>query len=115
MRGAILENKVFSQFRKRDGTLVPFKVEKIQKAIFEAAKVVALKEGREPDADTAQELAIKVVTSLNNPDSLYYVVQDEDNARIPEIEDVQDVVEVILSEAGHSKTVAEYKKYRKAK
>ncbi|MFH1706562.1 MAG: anaerobic ribonucleoside-triphosphate reductase [Planctomycetota bacterium] len=115
MRTAIVENKVFQAFKKRDGTLVPFRYEKIRKAIYGAARVVAQKEGREADEKIADELAIQVVAYLNNPEAVYFVKPDEKGERTPRIEDVQDVVEIVLSENGHSKTVAEYKKYRKAR
>ena len=115
MRDLILKNMVFSEFKKRNGTRVPFRVEKIKNAIFAAAKVVAQKEGKEAELETAEELAVQVVEYLDNPDTYYYVRKDGQGERIPEIEDVQDVVEIVLSDAGHSKTVAEYKRFRKGR
>lgn len=115
MRSSILENKIFTKFSKRDGTVVPFKFEKIAQAIYAAARVVSQKEGKEPDEGLAKDLAVNVVEYLDDENSYYYVHPDEHGNRVPEIEDVQDVVEIVLAENGHSKTVAEYKKYRKAR
>jgi len=115
MTKGVIENKVFTRFKKRDGTVTPFKFEKIAKAIYAAASVVSQKEGKEADYDLSKDLAIQVVEYLDNKESCYYVRPDKEGERIPEIEDVQDVVEIVLAENEHSKTVAEYKKYRKAR
>ncbi|MBN2288426.1 MAG: anaerobic ribonucleoside-triphosphate reductase, partial [Candidatus Glassbacteria bacterium] len=50
---------------------------------------------------------------LDDPTSEYYVFPNEKGDRVPEIEDVQDLVEIVLAEEGLSSVVATYKRYRK--
>jgi len=82
---------------KRDGTLVPFDQEKIHEAIFKAAKSV----GGE-DRFLAQELA-GVVTLF---------IEKNYRDEVPNIEDIQDMVEKVLIETGHAKTAKAYILYR---
>ncbi len=82
---------------KRDGRTVPFDKSKISEAIFRAAQAV----GGE-DRLLADELANAVVI---------FISKNFKN-QIPEIEQVQDVVEKVLIETGHAKTAKAYILYR---
>jgi len=103
----------FHGFRKRSGLIVPFRPEKIQRAIDLAVEAVARQTGQHPGRDVAARATRQVFAQLNDPLSEYYVHPGEDTQRIPRIEDVQDLVEVVLSEAGESLVVSVYKRYRK--
>ncbi len=83
---------------KRDGRIVDFQIEKIADAIFKAAKAVG---GQ--DADKSLRLAHQVVDlyTRNNPPHA-----------IPTVEEIQDLVEKVLIEAGHAKTAKAYILYR---
>ena len=84
---------MFKSIRKRDGREVPFDDSKITDAIFKAARAV----GGE-DRQTAMELTIEALKLLKkNYNSILFSV-----------EDVQDVVEKVLIEAGHAKTAKAY-------
>ncbi len=85
------------KIQKRTGEIVDFQPEKIEKAIFSAAKEVG---GQ--DAKTAHELTKKVVKLLNK--------QFKD--KIPSVEEVQDLVEKTLIEEGHAATAKSYIIYR---
>ncbi len=89
------------QVRKRDGRLVPFDRAKIAEAIFRAAQSV----GGE-DRFLAEELAGVVVARLQ----AMLVERGSDAA--PGIEDVQDLVERVLIDAGHARTSKAYILYR---
>lgn len=82
---------------KRDGREVPFHIEKIADAIFKAAQALGGK-----DYDTAMELAQSVVRQL----------EEQYQDTVPSVEQVQDVVEHTLVEAGHARTAKEYILYR---
>lgn len=84
---------MFKVIQKRDGREVPFDDSKITDAIFKAAMAV----GGE-DRHTAMELTIEVLKTLK---SKY-------NGHIFGVEDVQDVVEKVLIEAGHARTAKAY-------
>jgi len=103
----------FDGFRKRDGMVVPFQIEKIESAVARAAEAVARTENTTPEPGLAARIAQKVVEELDNPLCEYYVKPDKDGKRIPHIEDVQDLVEIVLAEEGCSSIVAAYKRYRK--
>jgi len=103
----------FSHFKKRNGSVVPFQPEKITRAIQNASEAVARKEGTRVDPGKIQETTEKVIGYLDDPGSEYYVFPDENGERTPEIEDVQDLVEIVLAEQGLSSVVATYKRYRK--
>lgn len=103
----------FDGFRKRNGMVVPFRLEKIHTAIARAAEVVARRNGQEADRDLPAQVSEKVLRDLGNPLNEYYVHIDADGKRIPAIEDVQDLVEIVLSENGYADIVACYKRYRK--
>jgi len=103
----------FDGFRKRDGNIVPFRMSKIKTAIGRAMDAVARQEGRLPEKGLADRLADKVVAELDNPLCEYYVYPDDRGQRLPSIEDVQDLVEIMLAEEGQASVVAAYKRYRK--
>jgi anaerobic ribonucleoside-triphosphate reductase len=85
--------------RKRDGRIVKFDKAKITRAIFKAAQAV----GGE-DKTLADELASKVTMFLEE--------NFGSRIRIPQIEEIQDVVEKVLIETGHAKTAKAYILYR---
>ncbi|MGR3221019.1 MAG: anaerobic ribonucleoside-triphosphate reductase [Candidatus Anammoxibacter sp.] len=82
---------------KRDGRIVTCEKEKISKAIFKAAKAVG-----GDDKALADELSGVVMSFL---DKLFV-------DKVPGIEDIQDMVEKVLMETGHSKTAKAYILYR---
>ncbi len=104
---------VFAGFRKRNGMNVPFRREKIEGAVRKAAEAVARRSGSEPDQDLAGRITDRVLGQLDNPLCEYYVQVDKDNKRVPNIEDVQDLVEIVLMESGDAEVAATYKRYRK--
>ena len=103
----------FIYFRKRNGTEVPFDPEKINRAVYRAAEAISRSDGSRVDTGRIQEVTAKVVSYLDDPESEYYVYPNEKGERIPEIEDVQDLVEIVLAEENLSAVVAAYKRYRK--
>ncbi|MGQ9823956.1 MAG: anaerobic ribonucleoside-triphosphate reductase [Desulfotomaculales bacterium] len=88
---------MFKVIKKRDGREVPFDETKITDAIFKAARAV----GGE-DRQTALELTIEVLKMLKS----------RFNGQVFGVEDVQDVVEKVLIEAGHARTAKAYILYR---
>lgn len=88
---------MFKVIRKRDGREVSFNEGKITDAIFKAARAV----GGE-DRQTAMELTIEVLKALKK----------KYNGNIFGVEEVQDVVEKVLIEAGHARTAKAYILYR---
>ena len=88
---------MISQIKKRDGRIGYFDIKKISEAIFKAAKSAS---GH--DKNLADELALKVVTYIENN------IVDP----IPSVEEVQDCVEKVLIKEGHSSTAKEYILYR---
>ena len=109
----ITKNELFDGFRKRSGLIVPFSTKKIEMAIHHAVEDVARRQGTPRNEGLAQKITALVVEQLNNPLSEFYVHPNTDNKRIPLIEDVQDLVEILLSDNGESLVVASYKRYRK--
>ena len=81
---------------KRDGREAEFNIEKIADAIYKAAEAIGGK-----NYETSLELAKGVVEYL---DSL--------NLERPTVEQIQDAVEHVLIEAGHSRTAKEFILYR---
>ena len=81
---------------KRDGREVGFNVEKIAKAIYCAAEAIGGK-----DYQTAMGLAQQVITYI-----------EEQGIERPTVEQIQDAVEHVLIEAGHSRTAKEFILYR---
>jgi len=88
---------VFKKILKRDGREVPFDEAKITDAIFKAARAV----GGE-DRQTAMELTIEVLKLLKK----------NYNGQVFGVEDVQDIVEMVLIEAGYARTAKAYILYR---
>ncbi|MGQ9662374.1 MAG: anaerobic ribonucleoside-triphosphate reductase, partial [Kiritimatiellia bacterium] len=103
----------FDGFRKRSGVVVPFKREKITNAIQRAVNAVSRNLGMPVSNEIAPKITDLVIQHLNSPSSEYYVAPDDKGRRIPNIEDVQDLVEILLSETGETMVVAAYKRYRK--
>ncbi|MBI4845839.1 MAG: anaerobic ribonucleoside-triphosphate reductase [Candidatus Omnitrophica bacterium] len=91
------EGKTLQSVVKRDGRIVAFDSQKISEAIFKAAQAV----GGE-DRLLADELANAVVLYLEKN------FQDA----VPDIEQIQDIVEKVLIETGHAKTAKAYILYR---
>ncbi len=89
---------VFAGFRKRDGMVVPFRRQKIENAIRRAAEAVARDEGKQASLAVPVHVTDRVIEQLNDAASEYYVYPDDDGQRIPDIEDVQDLVEILLAE-----------------
>ncbi|MDD2553424.1 MAG: anaerobic ribonucleoside-triphosphate reductase [Desulfotomaculaceae bacterium] len=88
---------MFTTIKKRDGREAPFDETKITDAIFKAARAV----GGE-DRQTAMELTIEVLKLLKK----------KYNGGQFGVEDVQDIVEKVLIEAGHARTAKAYILYR---
>lgn len=82
---------------KRDGRVVTFNMDKITDAIFKAAQAVGGNDYHE-----AERLAGLVCDML----------EEKYGKVMPSVEQVQDVVEYVLSEAGHSRTAKSYILYR---
>ena len=89
---------IIEKVRKRNGTLVNFDRERITNAIFKAALEVG---GR--DRRIAERLTDEVVKML----------EEKYANKIPNVEDIQDIVEKVLIERGHAKTAKAYILYRK--
>jgi ribonucleoside-triphosphate reductase len=87
------------KIRKRDGRVLPFDKEKIIEAIWKSVKSVG---GN--DRNKAIYIAELVIKSLNE-------TYGEDG--IPQVEDIQDLVEKTLIEEGHYKVGKAYILYRK--
>lgn len=81
---------------KRDGRKVIFDIDKITNAIYKAAQSIG---GNNPSI--AKELSEKVVDLINSEDY-----------PSPSVEHIQDLVEKVLIENGHSRTAKEYILYR---
>ncbi len=84
--------------QKRDGRIVPFQAEKIADAIFAAAKAVGGEDRRQ-----AEVLAGQVIHLLQQK-----VLAQE----VPQVEEIQDLVEKVLIEQGHARTAKAYILYR---
>ncbi|MBI5417774.1 anaerobic ribonucleoside-triphosphate reductase [Candidatus Poribacteria bacterium] len=91
------EKNELPSVKKRNGETVPFDKKKIAEAIFKAAKAV----GGE-DRLLADELTEAVTLYLRK----------EFYGRVPEVEEIQDIVEKVLIETGHAKTAKAYILYR---
>ena len=84
---------------KRDGVLVDFNIEKIQRAIEKAFKSVK----RETHPSVIELLALKVTSEFDK--------KIKDNKI--EVEEIQDIVEKVLSESGYADVAKSYILYRK--
>jgi len=89
-----------TKIRKRDGSVVPFQKEKITEAIWKAAKAVGGK-----DKNRTEELSELIIKKID---------EKHTNYEIPDVEEVQDLVEKILIEEGHAKVAKAYILYRKS-
>ena len=104
---------IFDGFRKRDGMVVPFRREKIVQAIFRAADEVRRRDHVEVGETMPGQMADLVIQQLQDPRSEYHVSPDEKGRRIPHIEDMQDLIEIVLAEQGYAPIVAAFKRFRK--
>lgn len=88
---------MISTIIKRDGREVPFSVDKIANAIYQAAQALG---GN--DYEVSLEIANDVVTYI------------EKNLKIdkPTVEQIQDAVEKVLIESGHARTAKVFILYR---
>ncbi len=84
--------------RKRDGKIVPFDQERITRAIYNAMKAVGLE-----DWDEAVRCSNQVCERC---------VQQFHPRSIPAVEQIQDIVEEVLIDRRHAKTVRAYILYR---
>lgn len=89
---------MFNTIIKRDGRTAAYDVEKIARAIFRAATSVGGK-----DYQTAYRLALQVQQRLE---------EKYPPSHLPTVEQIQDMVEKVLIENGHSRTAKEYILYR---
>jgi anaerobic ribonucleoside-triphosphate reductase len=89
-----------SKIRKRDGSVVLFNQDKITEAIWKAAKAVGGK-----DRDMSKYLSDLIIQKLE---------ERHGQTGIPEVEEVQDLVEKILIEERHAKVAKAYILYRKS-
>lgn len=85
---------------KRDGSIVPFEREKIARAIGKA--LAASGEGAPDAADVVSALAVTLLTKKLQADEL----------STPNVEQVQDIVETALMQAGYPVTAKAYILYR---
>lgn len=81
---------------KRDGREVPFDIDKISNAIYKAAQSIG---GQ--NVELSKELSKQVLEHI-----------EEENIQAPTVEHIQDIVEKVLIENGHSRTAKEYILYR---
>ncbi len=107
------EAVAFDGFRKRDGMVVPFRRDKIVLAISRAADEVRRRDHVEVGETMPEQMADLVIQQLSDPRSEYHVSVDEQGRRIPHIEDMQDLIEIVLAEQGYAPIVAAYKRFRK--
>ena len=103
----------FEGFRKRNGLVVPFQPDKIENAVMKAADAAGRANGEATEKSLAERVTTLVLDHLSDPSSEFYVHPDTDGKLVPEIEDVQDLVEIVLAEEGHAQVVSSYKRYRK--
>ena len=89
-----------NKIRKRDGSVVPFQKEKITEAIWKAVKAVG---GN--DKERAKEISNILIQNLK---------EKFGELGIPDVEDVQDLVEKTLIEEGHAKVAKAYILYRQS-
>src|SRR3989344_8979581 len=92
-------SEILKKVKKRDGRLVDFDPTKISVVIWKAVQAVS---GN--DQDTSDKLALAVVKRVEE-------VYGE--TKIPSVEDIQDLIEKVLIEEGHSTTAKAFILYRK--
>ncbi|MBQ3431108.1 anaerobic ribonucleoside triphosphate reductase [Candidatus Saccharibacteria bacterium] len=88
---------MFKKIIKRDGKIVDFNIEKIEGALEKAGNATG-----EYDKERAKELAVEFETTSKK------IIK----SRIPTVEQVQDAVEKVLTDAGFRKTARAYADYR---
>jgi ribonucleoside-triphosphate reductase len=88
---------MYKSIRKRDNRTVSFKPEKITSALAKAGTTT-----EEFNAKKAQELTDKVLEQAQN----------EIKAKIPTVEQIQDIVEEVLLKSKYKKTAKAYILYR---
>jgi ribonucleoside-diphosphate reductase alpha chain len=86
-----------SQIRKRDGSIVPFDSNKIERAIYRA--LMATQTGNK---ELAADLTDRVVA----------IIEEKSALGIPGVEDVQDIVEQVLMTQGYATVAKAYILYR---
>ena len=84
---------------KRDGSIVDFNPNRISNAIYRAAVAVG---GR--DRERAEKLGQQAITLLEK--------KYEGKTELPNVEEIQDMVEKVLIEKGHAKVAKAYILYR---
>ncbi len=89
---------MFKSIQKRNGQIVPFNIEKITNAIYKASTAVG-----GPDWKLAEDLSREVLNRLN---------KGLKKNSIPQIEEVQDMVEQVLIDTAHAKIAKAYILYR---
>ncbi|MFA5060991.1 MAG: ribonucleoside triphosphate reductase [Candidatus Pacearchaeota archaeon] len=89
-----------NKIRKRDGSIVLFQKDKIANAIWKAVRAVG---GN--DRERAEKVSEIVIEKLERLHGDY---------GIPDVEEVQDLVEKVLIEEGHAKVAKAYILYRKS-
>jgi len=89
--------KFLEKVKKRDGRIVQFQEDKIEEAIFKAAKAVGGK-----DRQTSKKLAARVVHRLKK----------KFGTNVPTVEQIQDEVEKELIDSGHAQTAKAFILYR---
>ena len=87
---------MITEIKKRDGRIVPFALDKITDAIYQAAKALG-----GSDRAMAERLANEAVAYL-----------EDQGIRTPGVEQIQDAVEHTLIENGHARTAKEFILYR---
>ncbi len=88
---------MFKKIKKRDGNIVKFDVKKIEKAIFKAGLATG-----EYDDKIAKKLTLRVLSLADSTIS----------EKVPNVEDVQNVVEEALIASPYHKTAKAYMLYR---
>ena len=91
------------QVRKRTGEIVPFNSGKITAAIEKAMRAVD-----EEDAKAAINLTIKIASEINGRVSEFY-------QGIPDVEQIQNIVEEVLSKSKFERTAKAYMLYRRSR
>jgi ribonucleoside-triphosphate reductase len=88
---------MFDSIRKRDGRVEKFYPEKIAWAIFKAARACG-----GDDFKRASELCSQVIA----------LAEEKHTGNIPEVEDIQDLIERVLIKEGHAQTAKAFILYR---
>jgi ribonucleoside-triphosphate reductase len=88
---------MITKIRKRDGSIAGFLPEKITRAIFKAAQSCG-----GSDYSKAEKLSFEVIQ----------ILEKNFQGKVPQVEEIQDIVEKVLIENGHAKTAKAYILYR---